>query len=103
MQTIINCTPIVDEAQWHALRAPNVGCSEVAALLGIHPYQTGYGLAARKLGKLPEHFRHRGDEARPALGTRRDAAARGGPSRLEANTGERLLQRRPPALRLHPD
>jgi predicted phage-related endonuclease len=45
--------PIVDAAQWHALRAPNVGCSEVGALFGMHEYLTGYALAARKLGKLP--------------------------------------------------
>ena len=46
-------TPITSEEQWHEMRARNVGCSEVAALLGIHPFLTGYGLAARKLGKIP--------------------------------------------------
>jgi hypothetical protein len=51
---VINCTPIVSEAQWHGLRAPNVGASEVAALLGVHEFVTGYGLAARKLGLLKD-------------------------------------------------
>jgi predicted phage-related endonuclease len=50
---VIISTPIQSEQHWHEMRAPNVGCSEVAALLGIHPYLTGYGLAARKLGKIP--------------------------------------------------
>ena len=46
--------PITDPAQWRELRAPNVGCSEVAALFGIHEFITGYALAARKLGKLAD-------------------------------------------------
>ena len=46
--------PITDSAQWQQLRKPNVGCSEVAALFGIHEFITGYALAARKLGKLPD-------------------------------------------------
>jgi hypothetical protein len=36
------------------MRRPNVGCSEVAALFGIHEWLTGYQLAARKLGKLDD-------------------------------------------------
>jgi hypothetical protein len=51
--TIIS-VPIVDPVQWRELRAPNVGCSEVAALFGIHDHMTGYALAARKLGKLAD-------------------------------------------------
>lgn len=46
--------PITSTAQWHDLRAPNVGCSEVGALFGVHDYLTAYGLAARKLGRLPD-------------------------------------------------
>src|SRR6185295_18958172 len=48
------CTPITSENQWHNLRAQNIGCSEVGALLGVHEYQTAYGLVARKLGLLPK-------------------------------------------------
>jgi predicted phage-related endonuclease len=44
--------PIVSEAQWLDLRKGNVGASEIGALFGVHDYLTGYGLAARKLGKL---------------------------------------------------
>ena len=51
--TIIS-VPITSQEQWHALRAQNVGCSEVAALFGIHDHMTGYALAARKLGKLAD-------------------------------------------------
>jgi YqaJ-like viral recombinase domain len=50
----VTVTPITDADQWHRLRAPNVGCSEVGALFGVHDYLTGYGLAARKLGRLPD-------------------------------------------------
>jgi len=52
--TAIISTPIVSEQQWQEMRSRNIGCSEVAALCGVHPYVTGYGLAARKLGKLPQ-------------------------------------------------
>jgi predicted phage-related endonuclease len=44
--------PITSEAQWLDLRKGNVGGSEIGALFGVHDYLTGYGLAARKLGKL---------------------------------------------------
>jgi hypothetical protein len=46
--------PITSPEQWHNLRKPNVGCSEVGALFGVHDYLTAYGLAARKLGRLPD-------------------------------------------------
>jgi predicted phage-related endonuclease len=36
--------------QWLALRAPNVGASEVGALFHAHPYQTYAGLLAEKRG-----------------------------------------------------
>lgn len=47
-------TPITSEEQWHELRAGYIGCSEVAATLGVHEYQTPFGLVARKLGNLPK-------------------------------------------------
>ena len=40
--------------QWQALRAQNVGASEIGALFGVHDYLTGYALAARKMGKLED-------------------------------------------------
>lgn len=52
--TQIITVPITDRAQWLDLRAPNVGCSEIGALFGVHDYLTGYGLAARKLGRIPD-------------------------------------------------
>lgn len=52
--TAITCTPITSPEQWHGLRKQNVGCSEVAALFGVHEYLTGFALAARKQGKLPD-------------------------------------------------
>ena len=56
---VVRVMPIVNVViespeQWKALRAPNVGCSEIAALFGIHEFITGYALAARKLGKLSD-------------------------------------------------
>jgi hypothetical protein len=54
MSMPIISVPITDPAQWQQLRKPNVGCSEVAALFGIHEFITGYALAARKLGKLDD-------------------------------------------------
>jgi predicted phage-related endonuclease len=41
-----------DDPAWHALRAPNIGASEVAALLGAHDFMTAFGLWARKTGRL---------------------------------------------------
>ena len=49
---LITRTEITSQEQWHAMRARNVGCSEVGALFGTHEYLTGYALAARKLGLL---------------------------------------------------
>lgn len=44
--------PIESDEQWHALRAPNVGGSQIAALLGCHPYLTAYQLWAQKTGRI---------------------------------------------------
>ena len=52
--TLITSTPITSPEQWRSLRAGNVGCSEVAALFGIHEFITGFALAARKLGRLSD-------------------------------------------------
>jgi hypothetical protein len=46
--------PIESHSQWQQMRAGNVGASEVAALFGVHEYLTGFALAARKMGKLPD-------------------------------------------------
>jgi predicted phage-related endonuclease len=51
---MINCTPIASEAQWREMRGKYVGCSEVAALFGVHEFITGFALAARKMGKLED-------------------------------------------------
>jgi hypothetical protein len=45
-------TAILNDVQWHKLRAPNVGASEVGALLGIHDYLTALELWGRKTGRL---------------------------------------------------
>jgi hypothetical protein len=50
----INCTPIASETQWREMRGKYVGCSEVAALFGVHEFITGFALAARKLGRLDD-------------------------------------------------
>ncbi len=42
-----------DEAHWHELRGPNIGGSDVGALLGISPYKTRWQLYMEKAGKLP--------------------------------------------------
>lgn len=42
-----------DEAHWHELRAPNIGGSDVGALLGVSPYKTRWQLYMEKAGKLP--------------------------------------------------
>jgi predicted phage-related endonuclease len=46
--------PIESNSQWQQMRSRNVGASEVAALFGVHDYLTGFALAARKMGKLPD-------------------------------------------------
>jgi hypothetical protein len=45
--------PCADDAAWHKLRATNVTASQIAALVGIHPYLTVYELWATKSGRLP--------------------------------------------------
>lgn len=40
--------------QWLDLRRPNIGASVAGALLGVHSYQTAYGLYALKAGLLIE-------------------------------------------------
>jgi hypothetical protein len=50
----VTVTEITSTEQWHELRRPNIGASEVGALLGIHEYCTPYSLSARKLGLLPK-------------------------------------------------
>ena len=46
-------TPITDREQWLELRRRDVTASVIAALLGVHPYVSGYGLWAEKKGLLP--------------------------------------------------
>jgi len=48
--TGIERIPIVDRAQWLELRKQDVTASTVAALFGMHPYQTIAGLHAEKHG-----------------------------------------------------
>ena len=40
-------------AEWLDIRAPTIGASEIAAVLGVHPYLTPYELWARKSGLAP--------------------------------------------------
>lgn len=44
--------PIENREQWMALRERDVTASVAGAVLGIHPYQTPYGLWALKSGKV---------------------------------------------------
>ena len=46
-------TPITSEDQWHALRAANIGSSEVAALFDASPYMTRFMLYHAKAGNAP--------------------------------------------------
>lgn len=55
--------PITDRASWLALRGRDVTASAVSALLGIHEYQTGFGLWALKTGRIQEDP----DETAPML------------------------------------
>lgn len=44
----------MDRAAWLEARKPNIGASEIAAVLGVSPWETRYGIWARKKGLLPE-------------------------------------------------
>ena len=44
---------IENDAQWHALRARNIGGSEVAALFGLSPFITQYSLWHEKAALVP--------------------------------------------------
>lgn len=46
--------PIGSRSEWLALRKPNIGASVAGCLLGVHEYQTAYGLWARLTGALAE-------------------------------------------------
>lgn len=43
---------IINNDDWHAQRAQNIGASEVAALFGLSPYTTKFTLWHQKAGKL---------------------------------------------------
>jgi hypothetical protein len=60
-------TPIENNQQWKALRKQCIGASEAAALRGLHPYLTHYGLWGRKSGRLPQD-----DEGNGAMERGRD-------------------------------
>lgn len=49
--------------EWLAARKPTVGASAAAALLGVHPFLTAFGLWADKTGRLPPE----GGEESPPL------------------------------------
>lgn len=44
----------MDRQQWLAERRTGIGGSDVAAILGLNPYQSAYSVWADKLGLLPE-------------------------------------------------
>ena len=44
---------VKNEAEWHELRAQNVGASEVAALFDCHDYMTHFELWHQKAGTIP--------------------------------------------------
>jgi hypothetical protein len=48
----LTVTP-ADREHWLALRSRFLGASEVAGLIGVHPYVTAYSLWAGKTGRLP--------------------------------------------------
>ena len=81
--------------------ARNVGCSEVAALFGIHEYITGFALAARKLGKLSDQLDdavlRRGRLLEPVA---KQLIAEENPD-WQVDRGQHLLQRRLNSFRLH--
>lgn len=46
--------PVADRASWLAMRKQDVTASVAGALLGVHEYQTAYGLWALKSGRVAE-------------------------------------------------
>lgn len=51
---MIDRIPISDRAQWLELREQDVTASVAGALLGVHDYQTAYGLWAKKSRKVTD-------------------------------------------------
>lgn len=47
---------IQDDAAWRAVRAKNVGASEISALFGLSPWLTRWQLYMLKTGRLPDVF-----------------------------------------------
>lgn len=58
---------IEDRAQWHALRAQDVTASVAGAVLGIHPYETPYGLWLLKSGRISAEIEETGAMLRGTL------------------------------------
>jgi predicted phage-related endonuclease len=50
----VDVIPITDRDQWLALRSQDVTASAVGCLLGVHEYQSAYGLWALKTGAIKE-------------------------------------------------
>ena len=50
--------------EWLALRTDTIGASEIAAILGVHPWLSPYELWARKSGLLPDVRGNAGNAAR---------------------------------------
>jgi len=42
--------------RWHAARAKGIGASEIAAVLGLHPWQSPFSLHHRKAGSFADEF-----------------------------------------------
>lgn len=42
--------------EWHAVRAGGIGGSEVSTIVGVNPWESPFGLWAKKTGKIPESF-----------------------------------------------
>src|ERR1700733_839437 len=60
---------IQNSPDWHKFRETHIGASEVAAIMGVSPWETELQLFQRKLGLLPpkemNHFMQRGHTLEP--------------------------------------
>lgn len=72
--------PYADRDEWLELRRTGLGASEVAAIVGVSPYDSPYSVWARKVGEIPE----RSPDEAMMWGTLLEAAIR---KRVEWITG----------------
>lgn len=88
-----------DSSRWLAERKHHVGASEVAAVLGVSPWSSGYDVWARKTGRIPADLANPEAEERMQWGTLLEPTIL---AETERRTGRRVVPAPQDVHVLHP-